>query len=669
MNYMFRSALALPLLFLYIIPMAQTGKREKEKPKNERSSPEHHKTAIEYSLDTIMQRLDNMHITLNNINEFQDRGFDTRKVQAQLPEIDYYLQTIASNLSLDNSVPEIKNLQLFGVMLGDMKEQLETWRASLFKYNNDLINMNAEIDAFTKDSVIHQVVKDSMFRKMYTDEVRELGQKWVEANKSTQKNLTKINQLQSGVSEQYFQTIDLENRVVELKKQVNDKLFSKEYNYLWEPADSIVSGTQTGDLAARSYRGQRGIMHYFIQQHWDDYIYVLLIGLVFFFWVWHNFRLIRQSPDRQKLLDDLHLRYLHFTPFITTLVVILNIIPFFDLDAPALYIQLVQFFLLIALSILFWRRWPTRYFLYWLGIALLFVLFSATGAVLVPMMNVRLWLLLLNILSATLGYIAIRRIIRAFSFNIVVKTVSVIYLVLNILAALCNLSGRLSLAKLFSTTAIFGLVQIIGLSVFIDCLLEVLALQAAVTKTKDKTTRPTFIYERMQKGLFRLLMVFSVFTWLIVFAINLNIYDTIYSYLDKILNTTKTFGSISFRLGNIFIFVLIIYLSNLLQKYVGYLFGATDPPDPAHMRISPGRRRLGTAGRQDHHRSGSAGRGYRSRVAEYRQQPGVRDHFDLRTPLPDRRLYRTEQQEGDRAGYRHPLQPAGYRGRNGDHYA
>src|ERR1700733_8876508 len=240
--------------------------------------PAEAKTRIEFSLDTIVQRLDKMHLTLNRINDFYDHGFNTRKVEKQLPEIVANLQTISNTVALNNSVPEIKNLQLFGVMLDDIQQQLAAWRASLFKYNNDLINMNAEIGSFTRDSVIRQLVKDSLYRKMYTNELSELEQKWEEAVKTTQGNLSKINELQSEVSAQYFQTIDLANKVEMLKNELTRKLFSKEYSYLWEPADSAGSAAQTRDLAGRSYRAHRGIMNYFIQQHWDDYVYVLLIG-------------------------------------------------------------------------------------------------------------------------------------------------------------------------------------------------------------------------------------------------------------------------------------------------------------------------------------------------------------------------------------------------------
>jgi potassium-dependent mechanosensitive channel len=585
MKYCFSILLALTLLSPTVFLWAQHKDEKGEEKREEKGGTEKKegskkdvsgKTDIEYSLDTVMQRLDNMHLTLNRINDFSGQFFDTHKVEQQLPGIQNNLQIIQSNLSIENTIPEARTLQLFGILLNDIQGQLESWRSSLFKYNSDLISMNAEIAAFTKDSLIHQLVKDTMYRKMYLDVVAELQEKWDSASKTTKANLTRIDELQSTVSKLYFQTVDMESRVIVLKREFNGQLFSKAYPYLWESAGVTDSGMRTSDLARRSYRGQRGIMGYFIRQNWDNYLYILALGLLFFFWVWRNFRTIGKSPESQKVIEGLKLRYLHVFPFLSAVIVMLNIIPFFDLDAPAAYSSLVQFFLLISLSILFGRRWPRRYFLYWILIAVLYILFSFTGVVLVPLLNVRLWLLLLNVLSATLGFIAITQIIRHFSFSLVVRIVSIIFLVLNILAILCNLSGRLSLAKIFSSSAIFGLVQIIGLSVFISSLLEALSLQATAARIKSSQDRPGSIYEKIQKSVFRMLMVFSIFTWLIIFSINLNVYDLLYGKIARLMNASRSIGSISFRASNVLIFCLVVYLSNLSQKYIGYLFGAPD---------------------------------------------------------------------------------------------
>ncbi len=84
----------------------------------------------------------------------------------------------------------------------------------------------------------------------------------------------------------------------------------------------------------------------------------------------------------------------------------LCIIPFFNIDAPAAYNHILQLPLLIVLCVLFGDRWPRDCFYYWLFITLLYVLFSVTDVVLIPSLSSRIWLLLLNALSVSMGYMS-----------------------------------------------------------------------------------------------------------------------------------------------------------------------------------------------------------------------------------------------------------------------
>jgi len=140
------SSVVLFTLILAGCVLPARGQKKKEEPAG--GPPKSH---LEYSLDTITTRLDNLHLTLNRINDFTSLGFNTRKVEQQLPQIGENIQAIADNLSLSGTVPDFKSLQLYAVLLGKIKDQLEGWRNSLFRYNIDLISMNNEIDAFTHD--------------------------------------------------------------------------------------------------------------------------------------------------------------------------------------------------------------------------------------------------------------------------------------------------------------------------------------------------------------------------------------------------------------------------------------------------------------------------------------------------------------------------------------
>ncbi|HUB59813.1 MAG TPA: mechanosensitive ion channel domain-containing protein, partial [Puia sp.] len=420
------------------------------------------------------------------------------------------------------------------------------------------------------------LIRDTAFRRMYLDEITELDAKWRQADTATHGHLERITRLQSVISNYYFRTIDLQNQVGVLRNELSGTIFNKEYSYLWEWRDTGGASTGTGVLAARSYDGQRRIMGYFIRENWDDYIYVLILGVLFFGWVWNNFRLAGKSPDREKIRKEVSLSYLRRYPVSASLVVMLSIIPFFDIDAPAAYSHLIQLPVLITLCVMFGARWPRRVFYWWLFLILLYVLFSAANLVLVPRMSVRYWLLVLQLMSVSLGYIAIRRIMRGIRLNRIVGIAAILYEVCNGLAIVCNAWGRLSLSRLFSTSAIFGLVQAVGLAVFVDCLMQAFSLQSAVSRQDQTGITISLFYSKTHRGLYRLLLVLSSLTWLVVFATNMDLFDPVYRVLGHWLNVPHSMGSVTFRLGNVLIFVLILYVSHVLQKYAGYLFGATD---------------------------------------------------------------------------------------------
>ena len=116
-----RVFLCIFFLAAWLLSSGQKKKERKEPPK----------THIEYSLDTVMQKIDDMYMTLNKINSFQQKHFDTANIRRQLVAIDSTLDLIRDNLS-GNAVTEYKRILLDEFVLNDIHDQLEDWRNELF---------------------------------------------------------------------------------------------------------------------------------------------------------------------------------------------------------------------------------------------------------------------------------------------------------------------------------------------------------------------------------------------------------------------------------------------------------------------------------------------------------------------------------------------------------
>lgn len=527
-------------------------------------------------IDVLLNKIQNVHSTLNRINTVISIGYDTRDIDNNFPEIDSSIDIIAENLSLYNTVLDVKNLQLFNDLIADIQNRLSEWRDLLFKYNKDVVSMQGQLASFKKDTILTALMTDSAFVKIYRAELTDLKSDWRDAERLTDTSFNKINDLQATLSNEYFETIDLDNKNRDLLRKTGSKSIGKEYDYLWEVhVASPEENRRVHELVKKSFIGQRRILAYYFKRNWDDQLWMFLTGVVIFIWIYRNFKQLEKYTARGEETEfgAVLIRKISILP---TLIVLFNIAPFYDIHPPSTYVEIMQLLLVEALTLLLRKRWPKDLFDYWLQLGFLYIVLSFTGTFLTPGLSFRLILLLLNIISVVFGFKWIRTIKKhTLAFSEMIKTVSVIYIVLNIAGIFCNLFGRLSLAKILSITAVFGLTQIAGLSVFMIIAMEAFELQLTVNRLRGGLTA-RLNFDRIRRLIRSALMILSVCIWIIVFTISLNLYNVVLRAIENFLNKPRKIGSTSFEIGNFLLFIFIIYISNLLQQGIGSLYGKTE---------------------------------------------------------------------------------------------
>ncbi len=529
----------------------------------------------EIGIDSLLNKIENVHLTLDRINNTLSIGYDMHDLVQNYPLVDSNVDNINDNLKLYSSVLDVKNLQMFNVLLTDLQGQVTDWRNMLLGYNKELSDMGDEMAAFKKDTVLKSLLADSAFRSLYLVEITDLKSKWKEAKRSISVNQLQIKQWIATITNEYFEVIDLQNQMKDMMRKVSIRSLGKEYDYLWD-----INGKATGESAAadqlsqRSFHGQRKILGYYFIRNWDDQFRLFLFGLAFGLWVFINF--IRLKNKKNTAHPAIHFTYIKKVSLLSSVVVIFNIAPFFDLHPPTAYVEIMEFLLVIAITFLLHRNWTNALFRYWLVIAGFYIAFSLTGILLTPTYGFRVLLLGLNIASVVLGIAWIKKLNKhTLLYSLMIKVVSVIYIVLNLTAIFCNLFGRLSLAKIFSVTAIYGLTQIIGLSVFIQIVLEAFNLQTTLSQMRGGLMA-RLNFHKIQQMINRILVIISICVWAIVFTISLNIYNGVFDFVLSFLEKPRKIGNTTFEIGSILLFLGIIYVSNILQQGIGSLYGKSE---------------------------------------------------------------------------------------------
>ncbi len=151
--------------------------------------------------------------------------------------------------------------------------------------------------------------------------------------------------------------------------------------------------------------------YYFSHTHFQLNL-LLISGLLFFFWVFYNFRSLKKR-DKIATLHSFQFSYINRLPFFAALVFMLNLAPLFDLDAPVVYIDFVEFLLMAVLTFSFYKKLPQNLFYLWIIFIALFLM-SFSRYLGLPFYLTRWLSFILNSLSCLLGIYTLSRFTKKY---------------------------------------------------------------------------------------------------------------------------------------------------------------------------------------------------------------------------------------------------------------
>lgn len=521
-------------------------------------------------------RIEKNYAILSMIKNKSDLGPRISNIQVKLADSDSALVVLKENILNNSQALGLRNLQMFRSLLNDIHKDIEKQRHVLDSAEATLSSLKNELKVMIKDTVIRSLMKDSVNRQLFAPQLKDMREAWKSGTSKLKESITLINLLQTHNSANAVTTAALLEKVNNLLLTSFSRVFSKEYNYLWEPIPHRSLDTlRKSHEKARN--GEHKALNYYFKDSLNNRLFLLVIGLIFGIWLYRNIYRLKKSDTLDKI-QYLEIEYLYPHFIASSFVVIFTLAPFFDLDAPSVYIESMQFLLILTLTFICFKKWPRNLFIYWLAMVVLYICFSFTHHILLPGLFQRFGLILLNVLSVVFGSLFLRGLKNHLQLRGFLRFVIILHNVMNILAILCNVFGRFSLAQILGNTAIFSFTQAIGLAVFSKICIEAILLQIETSRIKQGF-KTTFDFQAVIKDFQGLVMFTVILLWVIVFTTNLNIYNTTKDAVAILMTKQRAIGNANFTLGGIVLFFLIIWVAHLLQKYVGYFFGDTGNDD------------------------------------------------------------------------------------------
>jgi small-conductance mechanosensitive channel len=487
-----------------------------------------------------------------------------------LDENDSAIAIIKERLNSNDKSLSIRNLQMLAIILKQINEDSKSYARQLNQYDSIFKNIKTEIIGLRKDTLIRQILRDSLLRASFNPQLLQLRVKWKKSDSLLKRVNLLIDNTQAHTSDNLITTNELQLQVQSLMKSTGSRIFGKEREYLWQFKSAKNGRSLSGDFK-KSIQSERKITNYYFSHTHNQLLLLLFCGSLFFFWIFYNFKSL-QKLDRTASLQTFNFRYINQYPVFASLILMLNLAPLFDLNAPFIFIATIEFLLMLMLTYSFWKRLPHKLFYLWIFFIVLFLAQSFSRYLQLPDLFNRWLVLVLNALCVLLGLYLMSLFKKQYKQHKFLVLTAGLYILFNFLAIICNIFGRVTLTEILGSTGTYAFIQTAGLLVFIESVTEAFLLQIQSSRMRKEYTSG-FDHVEITRGIARIVVFFSLIIWLIVFATNLNIYNTISNHIAAVLSKARSIGSFVFTYGGVILFVIILWVANFVQKYIGYFFG------------------------------------------------------------------------------------------------
>jgi potassium efflux system protein len=476
-------------------------------------------------------------------------------------------------VSLKGANPNVRNQQMYRIVLKEIEQELDEQNTAINSRNLALEKIKGRVIDLRKDKTLMGLLKDTIKRQQFKKEFANLKERYLSTDSLMNKNQGILNTNKRLTVER---KIAVSNALITVEGKLEQSVISmlrKEYPALWSISDSTSKKLVGKNIRAKIIIEENVASYYLSYKAGALIFLVLLMGLL----GWYIFRNLKylKNNGHEEHLSEFNFKYINNGIIVPVAVVGLNIAVVSNLYAPAMFIELIQLGLLGLITILFKDNWSKVAMRNWLLLLVLFFvlcfldLFIAVGFI------QRCAFIIINILGVRYGFVQIKTLKDQLYYKGFFKWATIIFIGLNVLAILNNLFGRVSLANMLSITAFISLTQIVALSVLLKIILEIILLQIYTTRVK-RGIEKIFDYESLSETLKKPFIIVISYMWIVVIAANLNIWESLRTGLNSLLSHPNTIGSITFTLGNIVLFFIIIWVAHLLQNYVAYFFGEVD---------------------------------------------------------------------------------------------
>ncbi|EFK56905.1 mechanosensitive ion channel [Sphingobacterium spiritivorum] len=344
---------------------------------------------------------------------------------------------------------------------------------------------------------------------------------------------------------------------------------AKTKSSLWRAHTQGITKNDIVNSIKQNYASTRSLNLYVNHTDWGSRILLIVLTLAYIYWIFNIEFVSRKAVgDRKRIAVTNPWKLLRILG--KGIIFLLTLLPLVKFITPTFLIQASQLVIMILFSLLLLDKLSKTQRKMLAFIFLFYSLVVIANLIVNDGLFLRGVCILFNLIALALVIYTKKKIRNPESPGYIGTFVYLLVIILSILAIVSNTLGYVDLARSFSVACAVAFAQSFTLQFFTEMIRRDVRNQFKKDRIQSGFWS-RFNEQRTIKVLSDILRMLCIIVAIIVFANNLQFIERLLTSSDLFFNKVRKIGNLSFTIGNMGIAVLLLLVTNWLQKNISLL--------------------------------------------------------------------------------------------------
>lgn len=527
------------------------------------------------SLENNIRKIGDYSRAINLITRTLEKGMDTARINEAIPRMERFVSNVDARLKENSNRPNLRLISALEYLVGLAEKRAAEVNQMINERMDELIIAKAQFDSIRADDVMLYTLRDTLLLPEFQESLNDLKQKVSETDSIL--NLERIHtaEYQYKLAAISLQIENIGEIVKTEKRKIERNTYRKEMNYIWNPSD-FPKTERIADIFSQSLGFNFLIINSYLKEFPGLSIFLLIVILILYRWISKNLKQIRVNKEFSDIIFG-RLKYVHKFPFLSAIMVVLAIAPFFYPNPPQSFSSFLLMMIVIASGFMIRKRVSSKAFLLWLLMFVLFM-FNMLSKLYWDVAYQERWhLIVFNLLGifVTLRFL---KLVKVKDENIppYFAPIVSVYVLFQVVSILANILGRFSLSKMVGITGTLSMMHAVSLVIFVIIIKELIYIQVEVSRKDYAGYTSSLDFQGIQKRINSLFTVLAITIWGYYFLDSLYMLDLILDFTFEFLEKPRNILNASFTFAQVFVFVLAIYFAGFISNTVAFFASIKD---------------------------------------------------------------------------------------------